>query len=82
MTEKIGDKLGFWSIVLLAINAIIGSGIFLTPGSVATAPCFVKRSSRLIYCSDSCRNHWWIRLRTGLPVQRNDWRNGYHCPNL
>lgn len=28
------DKLGFWSIVLLAINAIIGSGIFLTPGSV------------------------------------------------
>lgn len=34
MTEKTGDKLGFWSIVLLAINAIIGSGIFLTPGSV------------------------------------------------
>lgn len=28
------DKLGFWSIVLLAINSIIGSGIFLTPGSV------------------------------------------------
>lgn len=27
-------KLGFWSIVLLAINSIIGSGIFLTPGSV------------------------------------------------
>ena len=34
MSEKTGDKLGFWSIVLLAINAIIGSGIFLTPGSV------------------------------------------------
>ncbi len=34
MNEKTGDKLGFWSIVLLAINAIIGSGIFLTPGSV------------------------------------------------
>lgn len=34
MSEKAGDKLGFWSIVLLAINAIIGSGIFLTPGSV------------------------------------------------
>ncbi|RHW51731.1 APC family permease [Lactobacillus bombicola] len=30
----INDKLGFWSIVLLAINSIIGSGIFLTPGSV------------------------------------------------
>ncbi|CAH1853362.1 APC family permease [Convivina intestini] len=28
------DKLGFWSIVFLAINSIIGSGIFLTPGSV------------------------------------------------
>lgn len=31
---KTADKLGFWSIVLLAINSIIGSGIFLTPGSV------------------------------------------------
>lgn len=28
------EKLGFWSIVLLSINSIIGSGIFLTPGSV------------------------------------------------
>ncbi len=27
---KAGDKLGFWSIVFLAINSIIGSGIFLT----------------------------------------------------
>lgn len=27
-------KLGFWSIVLLAVNSIIGSGIFLSPGSV------------------------------------------------
>ncbi|WP_279116919.1 APC family permease [Lactobacillus intestinalis] len=34
MSEKENDKLGFWSIVLLAINAIIGSGIFLTPASV------------------------------------------------
>lgn len=34
MNGKTGDKLGFWSIVLLAINAIIGSGIFLTPGNV------------------------------------------------
>lgn len=34
MSKKNSDKLGFWSIVLLAINAIIGSGIFLTPGSV------------------------------------------------
>ncbi|MDO4912813.1 MAG: APC family permease [Lactobacillus sp.] len=32
MNDK--NKLGFWSIVLLAINSIIGSGIFLTPGSV------------------------------------------------
>ena len=30
------DKLGFWSIVFLAINSIIGSGIFLTPGSVVS----------------------------------------------
>lgn len=30
------QKLGFWSIVLLAINSIIGSGIFLTPGAVVT----------------------------------------------
>lgn len=34
MSKNESDKLGFWSIVLLAINAIIGSGIFLTPGSV------------------------------------------------
>lgn len=34
MNKNESDKLGFWSIVLLAINAIIGSGIFLTPGSV------------------------------------------------
>lgn len=27
-------KLGYWSIVLLTINSIIGSGIFLSPGSV------------------------------------------------
>lgn len=34
MNNQENDKLGFWSIVFLAINAIIGSGIFLTPGSV------------------------------------------------
>ena len=34
MNENETSKLGFWSIVLLAINSIIGSGIFLTPGSV------------------------------------------------
>lgn len=28
-------KIGFWSIVLLTINAIIGTGIFLSPGGVA-----------------------------------------------
>lgn len=33
MNEKI-KKLGFGSIILLTINSIIGSGIFLTPGSV------------------------------------------------
>jgi amino acid transporter len=27
-------KLGFWSVVMLGINAIIGAGIFLTPGAV------------------------------------------------
>ena len=45
MSEKTGDKLGFWSIVLLAINAIIGSGIFLTPGSV------VQQASRIVAMS-------------------------------
>lgn len=29
-------KLGFWSIVLLGINAIIGSGIFGLPGDAYT----------------------------------------------
>ncbi|OBJ82702.1 APC family permease [Mycobacterium asiaticum] len=28
------SKLGFWSIVMLGINAVIGAGIFLTPGAV------------------------------------------------
>ncbi|WP_275579509.1 APC family permease [Mycobacterium riyadhense] len=28
------SKLGFWSVVMLGINAIIGAGIFLTPGAV------------------------------------------------
>lgn len=32
--NKVTKKLGFWSIVLLTINSIIGSGIFLSPGSV------------------------------------------------
>lgn len=29
-----GKKIGFWSIVLLTINSIIGTGIFLSPGGV------------------------------------------------
>lgn len=29
--------LGYWSVVLLGVNAIIGAGIFLTPGSVIQA---------------------------------------------
>lgn len=36
MDKNENDKLGFWSIVMLAINSIIGSGIFLTPGSVVS----------------------------------------------
>lgn len=36
MKKSKNDKFGFWSIVLLAINSIIGSGIFLTPGSVVS----------------------------------------------
>src|SRR5271156_1721557 len=28
------SKLGFWSVVMLGINGIIGAGIFLTPGTV------------------------------------------------
>ena len=29
------QKMKFWSIVLLTINGIIGTGIFLSPGAVA-----------------------------------------------
>lgn len=29
------QKMKFWSIVLLTINSIIGTGIFLSPGAVA-----------------------------------------------
>jgi len=32
MSGRAGHKLGFWSIVLLGINGVIGSGIFLLPG--------------------------------------------------
>ena len=32
MSRPGGAKLGFWSIVLLGINGVIGSGIFLLPG--------------------------------------------------
>ena len=34
MNNEADSRLGFWSIVLLGINAIIGSGIFLLPGKV------------------------------------------------
>lgn len=34
MSNINAKKLGFWSIVLLTINSIIGSGIFISPGSV------------------------------------------------
>ncbi|MFV0496332.1 APC family permease [Mycobacterium sp.] len=34
MTHPAGGKLGFRSVVMLGINAIIGAGIFLTPGAV------------------------------------------------
>jgi amino acid transporter len=34
MSTEEGHRLGFWSIVLLGINGIIGSGIFLLPGKV------------------------------------------------
>ena len=32
MTNETKSKFGFWSIVLLGINGVIGSGIFLLPG--------------------------------------------------
>ena len=32
MSNETKSKFGFWSIVLLGINAVIGSGIFLLPG--------------------------------------------------
>ena len=34
MSNSTAKKLGFWSIVLLTVNSIIGSGIFLSPGEV------------------------------------------------
>ncbi|HWQ09358.1 MAG TPA: amino acid permease, partial [Holophaga sp.] len=34
MTAGGRHRLGFWSIVLLGVNAVIGSGIFLLPGKV------------------------------------------------
>lgn len=40
-------KLGFWSIVLLAINSIIGSGIFLSPGSVIS---MIGNKAPVVYC--------------------------------
>lgn len=33
--EKAKNQLGFWSIILLGINGIIGSGIFLLPNQAA-----------------------------------------------
>lgn len=43
--EKAKNQLGFWSIILLGINGIIGSGIFLLPNQAAklmgTASIFV-----------------------------------------
>lgn len=33
-TTRTVAKFGFWSLVLYTVNAVIGSGIFLTPGSV------------------------------------------------
>lgn len=41
-------KLGFWSIVLLAINSIIGSGIFLSPGAVIQK---AGKYTILVYCA-------------------------------
>ena len=34
MTNSNTQKMKFWSIVLLTINSIIGTGIFLSPGAV------------------------------------------------
>ena len=39
-------RLGFWSIVLLGINAVIGSGIFLLPGK---AMALVGPGSLFVY---------------------------------
>lgn len=39
-------KMGFWSIVLLTINSIIGTGIFLSPGGVAKS---VGTNAPMIY---------------------------------
>ena len=40
------QKMNFWSIVLLTINSIIGTGIFLSPGAVAK---LVGRKAAMIY---------------------------------
>jgi amino acid transporter len=46
MTSETRSRLGFWSIVLLGINAVIGSGIFLLPGK---AMDLVGPGSLLVY---------------------------------
>ena len=46
MESKSLNKMGFFSTLLLGINGIIGSGIFLLPGQVAS---LAPRSSLLVY---------------------------------
>jgi len=46
MKERGRSQLGFWSIVLLGINGVIGSGIFLLPGK---AMALVGPGSVLVY---------------------------------
>lgn len=48
-------KFGFWSIVLLGINGIVGTGIFLLPnkaysiiGSASLASCYLTPLSQVV----------------------------------
>lgn len=55
MADSVKNKMGFWSIILLGINGIIGSGIFLLPGQAAalmgTASIFVLIFDALLVIS-------------------------------
>ena len=63
MAKEEGRHLGFWTMVLLGINAIIGSGIFLLPGkimqlagnwSIAVYGCVTVLVLAIAWCFSQC----------------------------